>query len=103
MKIIALEQELPNATAKQFHLLAKDEARAAWNLYKSGSIREMYFRADQHTAVLVLECETTSEAAALLAGLPFVRAGLITFELVPLQAYDGFARLFDQEQSDAEE
>jgi hypothetical protein len=29
-----------------------------------------------------------------LRGLPFVREGLINFELIPLKAYPGFARLF---------
>ncbi len=31
---------------------------------------------------------------AVLATLPFVRAGLIKFELIPLKAYPGFNRLF---------
>lgn len=48
----------------------------------------------QMSRVLVLACESTDEAARMLAELPFVREGLISFELIPLQAYPGFARLF---------
>jgi hypothetical protein len=37
------------------------------------------------------------EAEAILANLPFLRGGLISIELIPLAAYSGFARLFDEE------
>jgi muconolactone delta-isomerase len=94
MKIIALERELPGATAEQFQRFAKAEARAAWELHQAGLIRELYFCADRPAAVLVLECASTDEAASTLAALPFVREGLITFDLIPLVAYPGFERLF---------
>jgi hypothetical protein len=94
MKIIALERELPGATAEQFQHFAKDEARAAWQLHQAGLIRELYFRADHHAAVLVLECATTVDAQRVLSNLPFVREGLIIFDLIPLVAYPGFERLF---------
>ena len=57
-------------------------------------IRETYFRQDRSTAVLILECADATEAEAVLQTLPMVRAGLITFEIIPLVAYPGFARLF---------
>lgn len=94
MQILALERELPEATQAGYALFAKEEARQAWELYQAGVIRELYFHAEQHTAVLVLECASTHEAAAVLAGLPYVKQGLITFELIPLAPYSGFARLF---------
>lgn len=94
MKILALEHELPGATAGQFHELAKAEARKVWELYQAGLVRELYFRAERDEAVFVLECASAAEAQELLAALPFVQAGLIEFEIVPLRAYPGFARLF---------
>lgn len=97
MKILAFERELPGASPELFRQLGKEEARRAWELHMQGTIRELYFRADQHTAVLVLECGSTDEAYSVLAGLPFVREGLITFDLIPLKSYDGFARLFVNE------
>ncbi len=71
MRILALETEVAGADAAAFRRLARDEA------------------------VLALECASLEEAAAALDGLPFVRAGLIRFELVPLRPYPGFARLFE--------
>jgi muconolactone delta-isomerase len=94
MKILALEKELPGATAEAFQLLLKDEARRLWELQQSGALRETSFRADRHSAVLVLECSDIEEAHRFLASLPLVKAGLIVFEVIPLEPYDGFARLF---------
>lgn len=94
MKILALEHELPGATAEKFQQYAKAEAQKAWNLHQAGSIRELYFRADRNEAVLVLECPSVEEARAVLSSLPFVQNKLIEFELIPLKAYLGFERLF---------
>jgi len=94
MKFLALERELPGATAQAFRPLLKDEARSVWELQQSGTLREIYFNADQHTAVLMLECSDNEMAHRLLARLPLVQAGLINFDVIPLVPYDGFARLF---------
>ena len=94
MKILAIERELPGTTAEHFKTLVREEAFEAWRLYQSGVIRELYFRADQNTAVLVLECDDVAEAEEVLATLPLVKAGLIAFDLWPLKPYPGFARLF---------
>lgn len=94
MKILALEKELPGATSEMFQRHSKAEAARAWELYKEGIFRELYFRSDQHTAVLVLECPGVQEAREVLSSLPLVREGLIEFEILPLEPYPGFARLF---------
>lgn len=96
MKILALEHELPGATAARFQEHAKAEAREVWELYKAGVIRESYYRADRNEAVLVLECPSSDDAQAVLATLPYVRQRLIRFELIPLGPYPGFERLFER-------
>jgi hypothetical protein len=98
VKILALERELPGAGRDQFQFYGNEEARSVWELHQNGIIRELYFHADQHTAVLVLECASTHEAAAILGILPFAREGLIVFDLIPLTAYSGFSRLFSEEE-----
>ena len=94
MKILALEHELPTAVTESYQRYAKEEARKAWELHQAGTVRELYFRADRSEAVLVLECASVEEARMILAELPFVREGLIAFEMIPLRAYPGFERLF---------
>ena len=96
MKILAMEHEIPGDVGSSFQRHAKAEARKAWELHQSGAIRELYFRTDQYTAVLVLECASVEDAASILDELPFVKEGLITFELIPLKAYSGFERLFNE-------
>ena len=61
---------------------------------QAGVIRELNFHADEPTAVLVLECPDPAEADPAEASLPMVSAGPIEFEVIPLRAYPGFARLF---------
>ena len=94
MKILALEHETPGATADDFRPHLKAEAARAWELYQAGVFREMYFREDAHSAVLILECEDVEAARAVLGSLPLVRAGLIRFDIIPLIPYPGFSRLF---------
>lgn len=94
MKILAIEQEIPGKTSADFAPYLEAEARRAWELHTQGMIRELYFHRDEHIAVLILECADEFEANAILATLPLVQVGLITFELMPLIPYDGFARLF---------
>jgi hypothetical protein len=94
MKVLALEKELPGATAESFQLLLKSEARRVWELQQSGVLREIYFDADRHNAVIMLECSGVEQARNILATLPLVAAGLIAFDIIPLVPYDGFVRLF---------
>jgi muconolactone delta-isomerase len=95
MKILALEIGVSGVRDEQFTLeLLVAEAQRAWELYQEGTIRELYFRQDQYEAVLVLECEDSTEAQRVIDSLPLVKAGLIGFTLLPLVPYDGFARLF---------
>jgi len=56
MKILAIEHEVPGVAAEQFGPHLKAEAARAWELYRAGLFRELYFRADQPSAVLMLEC-----------------------------------------------
>ncbi len=95
MKLLALERELGDFPAAAYQPHLKAEAAQVWALYEAGILREIYFRADRHTAVLVLECPDEAAARAALDSLPLVQAGLIAFDLIPLAPYTGLSRLFD--------
>ena len=94
MKILAIEREKEGVTKEDFTPYMKAEATQAYELYQAGIIREIYFRQDEPIAVLMLECASMGEAKEALDSLPLVKAGLITFDLMPLKPYPGFARLF---------
>lgn len=99
MKILALEYELPTATAEGFQKYARDEASRVWELVQIGVVREANFRVDRSEAVLALESQSLEEAREVLSTLPFVQNKLIAFELIPLKAYSGFERLFTKIES----
>ncbi len=99
MKLLAIECPVEGVGDRDFtpELLAAEAARV-WQLYQSGSVRELYFRDDEDSAVLVLECADVQAAGRLLSSLPLAAAGLIRFEVLPLRAYPGFGRLFAEKQ-----
>ncbi len=97
MKILALEIETEGVKPEEYKPHLKAEVKHVWELYQAGTIRELDFRADRPIAVLILECSDMNEAQRTLGSLPLVQAGLITFEVIPLVPYPGFARLFGNE------
>lgn len=94
MRILALEIESPGATPEAFRRLLDDEARKVWELCQEDFIREVDFRADRTSAVLLVESASVEEARRKLGELPLVSAGFIEFDLIPLVPYPGFSRLF---------
>jgi len=100
MKIIALEKAVSGVKPDQFAPFAVAEARAAWELYQAGIVREMYLRKDLElnqnwlAAVLILECEDVSQARQALNRLPLVEKGLIAFDVYALTPHNHFAKLF---------
>ena len=100
MKILAIEKEVAGTTSKDFQPHLKVEAQKVWELQQQNIIREIYFRADGSSAVLMLECDNVDEAEKILQTLPLVRANLVEFEMIPLMPYPGFERLFDKSIND---
>ena len=94
MKILALEMEIPGKQPQDFKPYLAMEARGIWQLTQASIIREIYFRSDTSSAVVLLECKNVSAAKKILNALPLVKAGLISFEIIPLVPYSGFHRLF---------
>jgi hypothetical protein len=97
MKILAIEKDNPEIDSTKFEPHLREEAIRVWELYQTGVIRELYFRQDWPGALLILESEDAAQANETLSSLPLVKEGLISFELIPLLPYPGFARLFTHE------
>ena len=94
MKIIAIEKEIKGKTPEDFEPFLREEAHHLWQLYNSDVVREVYFRTDDNTAVIIMECDSLFHAKEIIAEFPLVQNKLIEFELIPLKPYDGFERLF---------
>ncbi len=96
IKFLALEKDVPGVTEKDFTpAILRAEAKRAWDLYQKGIFCEMYFRKDIYAAVLMLECRNLNDAKRALNSLPLVKRKLSAFDILPLRAYDGFERLFN--------
>ena len=99
LKILAIEREILNLSSEEARARAYEphlqaEAFRVWELYKSGIFREIYFDQHKHTAVIIMECEDVEEAEDHLKTLPLVKEGLIDFQIIALEPYPGFSRLF---------
>ena len=94
MKILAMETEIPGADWSGAAALLKEEAHHVYELYLSGSLRDIWFT-EAHDAVIILECTDLAEAEALLGNLPLVRNGMIRFVLHELRPYDGYLRIME--------
>lgn len=95
--ILAIEQETRDAAPSDFTAsLLDQEARAVWQYQQDGFIRQIFFRDDQDAAILIVEAASVEQAEARLRKLPLVDSGLVSFELIALKAYPGFARLFKE-------
>ncbi len=93
MKILAISKELQEIDWDDCKKILQDEAGTLHDLYLSGQVREFYFT-DGGDAVLILECDSTDDARVILGKLPLVVHGLIGFEVMELNPYSGFSRLF---------
>lgn len=94
MKVLAIEKELKEIDPVALEEVLRQEAEVVWELYTEGLLREHYFKEDAYEAVLVFECEDTLQAQQLVARLPLVKLGYITFECIGLRPYPGVSRLF---------
>ena len=93
MKFIAIETEIPGAPEEQIQPFLKAESKRVLELYENGIIREIYFKAEQHNAVLILECIDKTDAENILHTLPLVNEKLIAFDVSQLIPYNGFSKL----------
>lgn len=94
MKILAISKELQDIDWDDYKKILQEEAGTLHDLYLEGLVREFYFT-DGGDAVLILECDSTDDARAILGKLPLVNHGLIGFEVMELNPYNGFSRLFN--------
>lgn len=92
MKILAIEKEVEGALWNDCDALLQQEAHHVFQLYLADCLREIYFT-ETNGAVLILECSDAEAANRLLAELPLVQSGKITFEVMQLKPYTGYKRI----------
>lgn len=79
MRILCLDIPAPGASLEKYAPHLNAEALHAWGLYKSGFIRDIYFRQDRPGVAIFLECDSVDEAMNVMAEFPLAKAGLLSF------------------------
>ena len=97
--IVAVSTRKPQVTMEQMQPLMREQARVAWERYKTGVIVENFTRADGLGTVTIFECVDVAEAQHLADAFPFVKAGLIEFEYFPVGAFTPWEALFAHDHS----
>src|ERR1700733_3801463 len=86
MKIIAYDRFKTGVTLETVKPYLRDEVSNVWRLWKAGIVRENYARADQPGVVIVFECDSVATARRYIDDFPLSKAGLLEWELIPVDA-----------------
>ena len=84
IKILAIGQFALPPTAEDLKKIMPLEVSETARLYLDGKIDQWYARQDRSGVVFLMNVTSADEAHALLEGLPLGKAGLMTFEFIPL-------------------
>lgn len=94
MKFLCLDVPQPSATMDQYQPHLADEARHGWQLYKSGIVRDIYFRQDRPGVAIIAEADSAEVAKQALGSFPLAKAGLIDWDVIPLGPFVNWELLF---------
>lgn len=94
MKFLCLDIPAPGATLEKYQPHLQEEARHAWQLYKGGIVRDMYFRQDRPGVAIIAECESADAALKALREFPLAKAGLLDWDVIPLGPFLNWEMLF---------
>ena len=94
---LAMSRRVPGVADADVMRHAEAEALAVFRLMREGGFEDLHFSADWKGAILKVRARSRAEAETILAGLPMVDAGCITFDLYELAPFDHFHRLFRDE------
>lgn len=83
-KIIAIGTVTPGATQEAISKVLPQEVRETVQLHLDGKIEQWNVRNDRLGVVFVLNMTDVEEARTIFAKMPLDRAGLISFEFIPV-------------------
>ena len=83
-KILAIGSIAPSVRRAGLPSIMPDEVRDTVRLYLDGRIEQWFVRKDRPGVVFILRAGDLNEARATLDALPLCKAGLMTFEIIPL-------------------
>lgn len=94
MKLLCLDAPKAHATMELYMPHLENEVRYGWEMYKSGLVRDIYFRQDRPGVAIIAEADSIEAARALLMAFPLAKEGLIGWDIIPLGAFTNWEMLF---------
>lgn len=88
MRVLCLDTPLPGDNLEKYQPHLLDEVCHAWQLYKGGIVRDIYFRQDRPGVAIIAECESVEAARQVLGEFPLSKAGLISWDVIPLGPFN---------------
>lgn len=95
-KIIAIGSLTSTATPEAVSAVLPEEVRETVKLSLAGKIEQWNVRTDRNGVVFVLNVTDVAEAEAMFAKMPLDKAGLMTFEFIPVGPLSPLALLLDK-------
>ncbi len=94
MRFVSICRPVDGAGMEQFQPYLEAEVRYGWDNYKNGTFREIYFRQDMLGVVVMVEADSLDAARAAVENFPLARAGLVSFETIPVGPFTNWEMLF---------
>ena len=94
MRFVSICRPVDGAGMEQFQPYLEAEVRYGWDNYKNGTFREIYFRQDMLGVVVMVEADSLNAARAAVENFPLARAGLVSFETIPVGPFTNWEMLF---------
>jgi hypothetical protein len=95
-KIIAIGSLTPTATPEAVNAVLPTEVRETVKLSLAGKIEQWNVRTDHAGVVFVLNVTDVNEAREMFAKMPLDKAGLMTFEFIPVGPLSPLSLLLDE-------
>ena len=84
MKVMAIGTLEPLTPEQQKTYMPK-EVPATLQLYLDGKMEQFWLRSDGRGVIFLMSVDSVEEAGALLKALPLGQAGILNFELMPIE------------------
>ncbi|CAN5424349.1 hypothetical protein BH11PSE4_BH11PSE4_09960 [soil metagenome] len=84
MKVMAIGTLKPLTPEQQKTYMPK-EVPATLQLYLDGKMEQFWLRSDGRGVIFLMSTASVEEAGALLKALPLGQAGILNFELMPIE------------------
>lgn len=94
MRFISICAPVEGAGMEEFAPHLDAEVRYGWENYKNETFREIYFRQDVLGVVIMVEADSIEAAKAAVEGFPLAKAGLVTFDTIPVGPFTNWEMLF---------